>query len=116
MFGNGLRPQIWSSFVSRFDIPMIIESYASTEGMLYAVSYYGSENKNVLKIFDSNITITAVLLDSKGALQTQTMKISSLSDESRASRSTGSDAINPPSDAECPLRQQRFDPSRSTCA
>ena len=64
MFGNGLRPQIWSSFVSRFNIPMIIESYASTEGMLYTLSRYGSENinKKVLKFSDLIITITAILI------------------------------------------------------
>ncbi|XP_036330314.1 long-chain fatty acid transport protein 4 [Rhagoletis pomonella] len=32
MFGNGLRPQIWSQFVSRFNIPHIGEVYGSTEG------------------------------------------------------------------------------------
>ncbi|CAD7011393.1 unnamed protein product [Ceratitis capitata] len=32
MYGNGLRPQIWSQFVSRFNIPQIGEVYGSTEG------------------------------------------------------------------------------------
>ncbi|XP_054739497.1 long-chain fatty acid transport protein 4 [Anastrepha obliqua] len=32
MYGNGLRPQIWSQFVSRFNIPNIGEVYGSTEG------------------------------------------------------------------------------------
>uniref|UniRef100_A0A0K8TSP3 Very long-chain fatty acid transport protein n=1 Tax=Tabanus bromius TaxID=304241 RepID=A0A0K8TSP3_TABBR len=32
MFGNGLRPQIWPQFVSRFNIPQIGEVYGSTEG------------------------------------------------------------------------------------
>ena len=32
MFGNGLRPQIWSQFVNRFNIPNIAEFYGSTEG------------------------------------------------------------------------------------
>lgn len=32
MFGNGLRPQIWKEFVSRFAIPQIGELYGSTEG------------------------------------------------------------------------------------
>lgn len=30
--GNGLRPQIWSEFVKRFQIPQVAEFYGSTEG------------------------------------------------------------------------------------
>jgi fatty-acyl-CoA synthase len=30
--GNGLRPEVWRSFQSRFKIPRILEYYASTEG------------------------------------------------------------------------------------
>lgn len=32
MYGNGLRPQIWTQFVSRFGIPQIGEIYGATEG------------------------------------------------------------------------------------
>lgn len=32
MYGNGLRPQIWSQFTTRFNIPSIGELYGSTEG------------------------------------------------------------------------------------
>lgn len=32
VFGNGLRPEIWETFKSRFKIPEIIEFYGSTEG------------------------------------------------------------------------------------
>merc|ERR1719369_382135 len=32
MFGNGLRSEIWSDFVERFNIPNIVEFYGSTEG------------------------------------------------------------------------------------
>lgn len=32
MYGNGLRPQIWTQFVSRFSIPQIGEIYGATEG------------------------------------------------------------------------------------
>ncbi|XP_054742753.1 long-chain fatty acid transport protein 4-like [Anastrepha obliqua] len=32
IFGNGLRPQIWSRFVKRFNIPKVGEFYGATEG------------------------------------------------------------------------------------
>ncbi|XP_039951920.1 long-chain fatty acid transport protein 4-like [Bactrocera tryoni] len=32
IFGNGLRPQIWQSFVQRFNIPKVGEFYGATEG------------------------------------------------------------------------------------
>lgn len=32
MFGNGLRAEIWSEFVNRFNIHHISELYGSTEG------------------------------------------------------------------------------------
>jgi acyl-CoA synthetase (AMP-forming)/AMP-acid ligase II len=32
MFGNGLRPQIWTQFVTRFNIKQIGEFYGATEG------------------------------------------------------------------------------------
>lgn len=32
-FGNGLRPDVWRDFKERFNIPVIAEFYASTEGM-----------------------------------------------------------------------------------
>lgn len=40
MFGNGLRPQIWPQFVSRFNIPMIGELYGSTEGNSNLCEYF----------------------------------------------------------------------------
>ncbi|KAI9729576.1 MAG: hypothetical protein M1834_006772 [Cirrosporium novae-zelandiae] len=33
-YGNGLRPDIWAQFQSRFNIPVIAETYAATEGTL----------------------------------------------------------------------------------
>lgn len=32
MYGNGLRAEIWSEFVNRFNIAKIGELYGSTEG------------------------------------------------------------------------------------
>ena len=31
MFGNGVRPQIWEEFTSRFNMPKIAEFYGATE-------------------------------------------------------------------------------------
>ena len=59
--GNGLRPQIWEKFQKRFNIPMIREFYAATEGNAAALNHTGkvgscgfmlmiAENKKILKI------------------------------------------------------------------
>jgi fatty-acyl-CoA synthase len=40
--GNGLRPDIWDDFRSRFHIPQILEFYAATEG---TVSLFNSDGK-----------------------------------------------------------------------
>ena len=40
--GNGLRPEVWNQFASRFKIPSILEFYASTEGN---VSLYNVEGR-----------------------------------------------------------------------
>ncbi|XP_067217259.1 long-chain fatty acid transport protein 4 isoform X2 [Linepithema humile] len=32
IFGNGLRPQIWTEYVNRFNIPKVLEFYGATEG------------------------------------------------------------------------------------
>lgn len=39
MFGNGLRPQIWSQFVSRFNLKQVGEFYGSTEGNANIVNF-----------------------------------------------------------------------------
>lgn len=33
MFGNGVRPQIWEQFTSRFNMPVIAEFYGATESI-----------------------------------------------------------------------------------
>ncbi len=40
--GNGLRPEVWEPFKSRFGIPQILEYYASTEG---SFSLYNCEGR-----------------------------------------------------------------------
>ena len=39
--GNGLRPDIWEKFQSRFGIPNIRELYGATEGVGALVNTYG---------------------------------------------------------------------------
>ncbi|MBP6014871.1 MAG: long-chain-acyl-CoA synthetase [Alphaproteobacteria bacterium] len=41
VMGNGLRPEIWPSFKSRFNIPHIIEFYGATEGNVALVNMDG---------------------------------------------------------------------------
>ena len=42
-FGNGLRPEVWPRFVSRFGVPQIAEVYASTEGNANLANTEGKE-------------------------------------------------------------------------
>jgi acyl-CoA synthetase (AMP-forming)/AMP-acid ligase II len=39
--GNGLRPDIWEAFQSRFGIPLIREYYGATEGASMAINFTG---------------------------------------------------------------------------
>jgi fatty-acyl-CoA synthase len=39
--GNGLRPEIWTPFQSRFKIPKIVEFYGATEGNVSLVNFDG---------------------------------------------------------------------------
>lgn len=43
MFGNGLRPNIWREFKTRFNIKLIAEFYGATEGNANVVNYTGKE-------------------------------------------------------------------------
>eukprot|EP01118_Nematostelium_gracile_P009623 TRINITY_DN3255_c0_g1_i2.p1 TRINITY_DN3255_c0_g1~~TRINITY_DN3255_c0_g1_i2.p1 ORF type:complete len:670 (-),score=150.90 TRINITY_DN3255_c0_g1_i2:798-2708(-) len=42
-FGNGLRPDIWSKFTERFNIPKLGEFYASSEGNASMINTIGTE-------------------------------------------------------------------------
>ena len=39
IFGNGMRPDVWTRFQSRFAIPEIVEFFSSTEGVFAIVNY-----------------------------------------------------------------------------
>ena len=41
VIGNGLRPEVWESFVSRFNIPHVIEFYGATEGNVSLINVDG---------------------------------------------------------------------------
>lgn len=41
IIGNGLRPEVWPDFVSRFNIPHVIEFYGATEGNVSLISING---------------------------------------------------------------------------
>lgn len=46
IFGNGLRPQIWTQFVKRFNIQNVAEFYGATEGN----ANIGETNNNLLQV------------------------------------------------------------------
>ena len=41
IIGNGLRPEVWESFVNRFNIPHVIEFYGATEGNVSLINVDG---------------------------------------------------------------------------
>lgn len=41
IFGNGLRPDIWRDFQTRFNVPRVLEFYGSTEGNVSLFNYDG---------------------------------------------------------------------------
>ena len=41
IIGNGLRPEVWPSFVDRFNIPHVVEFYGATEGNVSLINIDG---------------------------------------------------------------------------
>ncbi|MEE9272651.1 MAG: long-chain-acyl-CoA synthetase [Robiginitomaculum sp.] len=39
--GNGLRPEVWDKFVTRFNIPHVVEFYGATEGNINLINFEG---------------------------------------------------------------------------
>ena len=39
MYGNGLRPDVWTKFQNRFGVPEVAEFFASKEGMFHLLNY-----------------------------------------------------------------------------
>lgn len=39
--GNGLRPEVWSKFIERFNIPHVVEFYGATEGNISMINFTG---------------------------------------------------------------------------
>lgn len=64
-FGNGLRPEVWPEFQSRFAIPRILEFYGSTEGNVSLFNFDGKQGSigRVPKFLKSKINIRLVRFD-----------------------------------------------------
>jgi len=63
--GNGLRPDIWSTFQQRFRIPRIIEFYAATEGNVTLFNFAGRPGAigRLPRLLDRRFPIRIVKLD-----------------------------------------------------
>ncbi|MES2539629.1 MAG: long-chain-acyl-CoA synthetase [Pseudomonadota bacterium] len=64
-FGNGLRPDVWPDFQSRFAIPQILEFYGSTEGNVSLFNFDGKQGSigRVPKFLKKQINIRLAAFD-----------------------------------------------------
>ncbi len=64
-YGNGLRPDVWEEFQSRFAIPEILEFYGSTEGNVSLFNFDGKPGSigRVPKFLKKQINIRLVRFD-----------------------------------------------------
>lgn len=64
-FGNGLRPDVWDEFKSRFAIPEIVEFYGSTEGNVSTFNFDGKAGSigRVPKFLRSRIFVRLAAYD-----------------------------------------------------
>ncbi len=64
-FGNGLRPDVWPDFQSRFAIPQVLEFYGSTEGNVSLFNFDGKQGSigRVPKFLKKQINIRLAAFD-----------------------------------------------------
>lgn len=65
--GVGMRPKIWTEFVTRFNIPNVCEMYGSTEGTVALINFVNKVGAvGYLSKFFNFLPITLIRLDTNG--------------------------------------------------